>query len=183
MTEEQLCALLRSDPGAGLAVAIETYGGIVKAVLHQLLGAREQDIEDCMGTVFCKLWQHAGSLDPERGSLKSWLCRTARNTAVDLLRREGVPLLSLEEETLGLPDNLAEQAIQSINAALVQRMVNEMEEPDRMIFIRRYYYVERIRCIAEAVGLSEKAVERRLARGRARLRDALLKEGVILDEI
>ena len=62
-------------------------------------------------------------------------------------------------------------------------MVNEMEEPDRMIFIRRYYYVERIRCIAEAVGLSEKAVERRLARGRARLRDALLKEGVILDEI
>lgn len=183
MTDEKLYALLRRDANAGLEVAVAAYGGIVKAVLQRVLGGRTQDVEDCMGTVFCRLWEKSHTIDLERGSLKSWLCRTARNTAVDLLRREGVPLLSLEEETLGLPDNLAEQAIQSINAALVQRMVNEMEEPDRMIFIRRYYYVERIRCIAEAVGLSEKAIERRLARGRARLRDALLKEGVILDEI
>ncbi len=183
MTEEQRSALLRSAPGAGRAVASETYGGIVKAVLHQLLGAREQDIEDCMGTVFCKLWQHAGSLDPERGSLKSWLCRVARNTAVDLLRREGVPLLSLEEDTLGLPDDLVEQAARRVNAGLVQQAVDSMNEPDRTIFIRRYYYMERVRQIAQALGMTDKAVERRLSRGRERLRGELLGKGVILDEI
>lgn len=179
MTDQELCALLRREPDEGLAAAIGRYGGIVKAVLYRMLGDRPQDIEDCMGTVFCKLWQNAGTLDAENGSMKAWLCRVARNCAVDLLRREGEQLLSLEEEQLGLEDDLAETAARRINAGLVQRTVDRMEEPDRTIFIRRYFYYERVRPIAEALGLSEKAVERRLARGRERLRGELLGKGVI----
>lgn len=179
MTDRELCGLLRREPGEGLAAAIERYGGAVKAVLRRMLGNRPQDIEDCMGTVFCRLWQNADALDAEAGNLRAWLCRVARNTAVDLLRREGEPLLSLEEERLGLADDLAEEAARRMNAGLVQRAVDRMDEPDRSIFIRRYFYMERVRPIAEALGLSEKAVERRLARGRERLRGELLEKGVI----
>lgn len=179
MTEQELCALIRQEPGQGLAVAIERYGGLVKAVLYRMLGSRPQDIEDCMGTVFCRLWQNAGMLESEKGGIKPWLCRVARNAAIDLLRREGEPLLSLEEQQLGQQDDLTEEAERRFNAGLVQRTVDAMEEPDRTIFIRRYFYLERVRHIAAALGLSEKAVERRLARGRERLRGELLEKGVI----
>lgn len=182
MTDEQLCALIRNDPGAGLAAAIDAYGGIVKAVLSRMLGNRAQDIEDCMGTVFCRLWQNADSLHGGRGTMKAWLCRVARNTAIDLLRREGEAPLPLEEEVLGTADDLADETAKRMNAALVQETVDGMDEPDRTIFIRRYFYLERIRPIAQALGMSEKAVERRLSRGRERLRGELLRKGVILHE-
>ncbi len=179
MTEQELCALLLREPSEGLAAAIERYGGIVKAVLYRMLGNHPQDIEDCMGTVFCRLWQNAASLGSDRGSMKAWLCRVARNTAIDLLRREGERPLPLEEEQLGMEDDLAEQTARRLNAELVQQTVDRMAEPDRTIFIRRYFYLERVRPIAEALGLSEKAVERRLSRGRERLRGELLEKGVI----
>lgn len=179
MTDQELCRLIRLDAKTGLSTAIDLYGGIVKAVLSRVLGNRPQDIDDCMGTVFCRLWQKIGSVDPENGNLKAWLCRVARNVALDLLRCEGEQLLPLDEERLGLPDDLAEQAVRHLNANLVQCTVDSMDEPDRTIFIRRYFYLERVRPIAQALGLSEKSVERRLSRGRERLRGELLGKGVI----
>lgn len=179
MTDQELCRLIRQDASAGLAAAIDLYGGIIKAVLYRILGSRTQDIEDCMGTVFCRLWQNIGTIDPNNGSLRAWLCRVARNLALDLLRSEREQLLPLEEELLGLTDDLADQSARRLNAKLVQRTVDSMDEPDRTIFIRRYFYLERVRPIAQALGLSEKSVERRLSRGRERLRGELIEKGVI----
>ena len=177
MTDKTLAALIQSDPEKGLAAALELYGDCCAGILHRMLGST-QDAEDCLGTVFCKLWQTIGQYDPEKSSLKSWVCRITRNTAIDMLRKSGLEILPLDEE---LPDcsDSPEMLLQKKDTAeLVQSAIDSLEEPDRTIFVRRYYYLEKLAVIANALSMTEKAVERRLSRGRARLREYLLKKGV-----
>ena len=52
--------------------------------------------------------------------------------------------------------------------------------PDREIFLRRYYLYEKVNDIATRLNLSAKVVEHKLARGRQRLREKLMKRGVSL---
>lgn len=46
----------------------------------------------------------------------------------------------------------------------------ELEEPDRTIFLRRYYLLEPAREIARAMHMTEHNVNVRLSRGRVKLR-------------
>ena len=51
-----------------------------------------------------------------------------------------------------------------------------MEPVDREIFLRFYYYYEKIAQIAAAMELTESAVKSRLSRGREKLKSRLLAE-------
>lgn len=180
MTDKILARLILEDPQEGLRVALNQYGGICNAILYRMLGPRSQDIEECLSAVLCKLWQSIGQYDPEKGSLKSWICRIARNTAVDTLRRGGVEILPLEEDLPDLCADVAERIERASDVQLVQQMVDNLGEPDRTIFIRRYYYLERVPVIAASLSMTEKAVERRLSRGREKMKKWLLEKGVSL---
>ena len=54
-----------------------------------------------------------------------------------------------------------------------------MEEPDRTIFILRFFYYETVKVIAETVHLKEDNVESRIRRGNKKLKAELLRIGVL----
>lgn len=181
MTDTELAGLIRDNPEQGLERAIALYGGICKTVLYHMIGpSYPQDTEECLMTAYYKVWRNIGQFDPGRGTLKAWIVRIARNQALDWLRQKGEEPVPLEEDLLSLDLNLEDETARRINAGLVQQAVDGLEEPDRTIFIRRYYYLERVKAIAEHLQMTEKAVEHRLARGRERLKKQLLERGVML---
>ncbi|MDR0858990.1 MAG: hypothetical protein LBN97_08170 [Oscillospiraceae bacterium] len=55
----------------------------------------------------------------------------------------------------------------------VKSAVLAMKQPDREIFLRRYYGSQGVAAIAEETGLSEAAVKHRLIRGREKLRKTI----------
>lgn len=183
MTDEELAQQIQNSPEQGLADAIALYGGICKTVLNRIIGLScPQDIEECLMSAYYKVWHNIRQFNPERGTLKAWIVQIARNQALDWLRGKGEEIIPLEEDVLS-PDldiNLEDEAIRSINAEIVQEAVDGLEEPDRTIFIRRYYYLEKVKAIADYLQISEKAVEHRLSRGRERLKHQLLERGVML---
>ena len=56
--------------------------------------------------------------------------------------------------------------------------MEELPPPDREIFLLRYYLYQPVKEIARRLGMTPKAVEHKLRRGRERLRKKLIERGV-----
>ena len=131
----------------------------------------EQDAEEAAADAFVYLWEHPEKLDPRRGSLKTWLSVVARSRALDrsreILRCRAVSLEEIElADPLGVPEALlAGERRAALNAA-----VDALAEPDREILLRRYYFGQKPREIAAALGLDKKQVDNRLYQTKRRLR-------------
>ena len=140
-------------------------------------GARE-DVEELTADVFLALWAHAGELNPEQG-LRPWLGTVARNRAADWLRthKEAAPL----PEDAAAPGGADPQAEAERRewAARLWDAVEGLDEPDRTLFLRYYYYGDKLKDIARALGLTQTAAKQRLFRGRKALRDTLTKGRVL----
>lgn len=173
--EKLLRALRRGDEGA-IDTLMRRYARLLWSVASAVLGdaASEADIEECVADVFVRLWREPEKYDPDRGSLRSWLCLVTRCRAVDrlreLTRRGEAPL----DETLparepDLDDLLAgEEAKRQLAAA-----VDALDERDREILLRRYCREQKPKEIALALGVPVKQVENRLYRSKQALRRAL----------
>lgn len=185
MREEELIRLLQNRPEDGMAAAMECYGDKVRWMVSHILGAdRKEDIEECVSDVFVKVWQETAAYDREKGNLLSWIYGIARHTAIDRLRRlsgkEALPLEIFQEGCLGVVPDFSEDVAQRENMAVIRETVHAMKQPDRNIFLMRYFYFMPVKEIAQKLGLTQKQVENRLRRGRKRLKKELTEGGVIL---
>lgn len=69
-----------------LAGLYDRYGALVYSVAYRVLndvGAAEEILQD----IFYQLWRTASNYDASRGKLGAWLLVSARNRAIDRLRR------------------------------------------------------------------------------------------------
>ena len=62
------------------------------------------------------------------------------------------------------------------------RMLLSLEPADREVFLRRYYYCQKLGDISREMGLNESTVKSKLRRGREKLKAFLLRE-VPYDEV
>ena len=148
---------------------------IAAAVLK--CGGNEQDIEECVADAFIYLWRNPGKFRPEQGSLKSWLCIIVRSRAIDRFRQNmRNSALPLEEAALVESVGLQEILLQKETKAAVAEAVGLLEEPNREILIRRYYFGQKPKEIALALGLTVKQVDNSLYRSKQQLRARLSKE-------
>lgn len=145
---------------------------IVSAVLKNI--GSEEDVEECVADVFIDLWTNPGKYDPEKGSLKSWLCMIARCKAIDkyraLSRHSTVPLEgAMMAGRMGLQDAYIQEETKRELVVAVKALTNI----ERDILIRRYYYEQKPRDIAKALDLSVKKVDNYLYRAKQKLRSAI----------
>lgn len=172
--EKQLLQRVSREPQSGLAEILTRYGGTLQAVMRRVL-YDPRDVEECIADVLVQCWRHAETLQRQDCALKGWLIVTARNRAIDRYRklhRENTELLP--EDFAWMVQETAEPE-KSEAEELMADLVQEMENPDREIFIRRYYGLQSGREIARALGMQEHAVHVRLSRGRARLKQKFLE--------
>ncbi len=180
--EEEILQLLRSNPEKGLKLALETYGGSVMTICRNILfDCQPEDIEEAAADSFIGLWRSIGGFrEDSECSLKSYLYGITRHTALDKRRRlkKQSPVLPIEEMQLEAPVDIESCYYRKLSACILHEAVNQMDEPDRSIFILRYFYFEKIKDIAANLRLAPKAVENRLYYGKNKLRQMLLEKGI-----
>ena len=173
MTDEKTAAALAARSERAVADVIARYSRHLYTVAAAALRGvgTEQDAEEAAADAFVYLWEHPEKFDPRRGSLKTWLSIVARSRALDrsreILRCRAVSLEEIElADPLGVPEALlAGERRAALNAA-----VDALAEPDREILLRRYYFGQKPREIAAALGLDKKQVDNRLYQTKRRLR-------------
>lgn len=176
MNDEKIITAIRAGDEAAIGQVIAKYSRLLWSIVSPILSsaASTQDVEECVADVFIYLWRNADKYDPARGKLKVWLSVLARTKAVDkyraLTRRDSLPLNdALLSNSPGILDDLlAQEGKRALDAA-----VDGLDEPEREILIRRYYYDQKPKDIARALNLTVKGVENHLYRTKRRLREVL----------
>ena len=173
MNDAKALRALQKGSEDALTWIIERYSAYVYTVAFHIVGQAMSpaDAEEVAADVFAALWNHAETIKPS--SLKSWLGTVARNTAKNKLRTAG-GTLPLEDDVLILErDSAEEEILRNEQNRLVREAVLAMPYPDREIFLRHYYYGQKLGTIAREMDLNLSTVKTRLRRGREKLRTVL----------
>lgn len=161
------------------------YGNYCRTIARNVL-ANQEDAEESVNDTFLAAWN---TIPPHRpAALSAYLGKITRNLAIDRLRTKkrdkrggGEVPLALEEleEVVGTSESPETAAIRKELTAALNRYLASLPETERYVFLRRYWYLDPIRTIAERTGFSASKVASMLYRMRGSLRKQLVKEELL----
>ena len=181
LPDEDIVNLYFNRSEEAIAACQVKYGKSCHTVAYNILHS-DEDAEECVNDTWLRAWN---SIPPERPTrLGAWLSTVTRRLALTryekktAAKRYGGMETSLEElsecvtaGSLTIADEVAlSEAINGFLASLPTRT--------RMIFMRKYWYMDSIADIAKALGMGESAVKVTLHRTREKFRKHLAKEGI-----
>ena len=168
MTEANALKELKKGSEPALEWFIDSYTPYVTAIIRNIIGECMDlaDVEEVASDVFYALWENARKVY----SVKGYLGTVARNMAKNKLRSLDWDL-PLEEKILVVVagDNPETALEEKEKAKAVKRAVLRMPYPEREIFLRHYYYCQKIETISREMDIPLSTVKTKLRRGRARL--------------
>ena len=160
------------------------YGTAVKAVVSNILN-NAQDAEECQNETYFHVWTKIPPTRPKH--LGAYVCRIARNISLkryhaDTAQKRNshydVALEELEGTIPALSTVETEYDVKELTAYL-NRFLANLDSGDRYLFLRRYWYGDRISDIAHNLGITPHTASVRLFRLRLKLQNYLQKEGMI----
>ena len=161
------------------------YGALCRSIALRLLGFRE-DAEECVNDTWHTAWNR---MPPDRPrALGAFLGRITRNLAVSRWRRDRAKkrydgmevLLSELEDCIPAPGTVEEDWDRRQLARAISAWLDGLEDGDRRLFIRRYWYGDPVKELAAERGESANSLSQRLRRLRKALQAFLESEGVEL---
>lgn len=163
-----------------------SYGSYCYSIAWHILYDRE-DSDECVNDTWLRAWNAMPPKRPNRLAL--FLGTITRNLSLDrwkerhtMKRGNGEMMLALDELAECVPDRHSTEDV--VEAAELERMLNDflhtLSEKECNVFLRRYWFVEEYGEIAKRYGMKLNTVKTSLFRTRAKLREYLGREGVIL---
>ncbi len=179
MDEGLIIKAIDSRDGQAMVLLIEEYSRLLWAIAGAILknSASDEDVEECVSDVFLHLWLHPKDFDSMRGNLKGYLALLTKSKALDRLRKVNrTNTVSLDDDLiLESEDILAKMIAKEEETQLIQA-VRSLEEPNREIFIRRFFFEQKPSEISKALSLPVRQVENRLYRSKLRLQQLAISE-------
>ncbi len=183
MNDEQLLRLIQLNPDKGIHEAMQLYGRAVNTICRSVLQGYEDGlVDEAVSETFFKLWKNCNQFSLTKGTtLKSWLYSIARNTAIDVRRKNGNHMVSINDENE--PELIADFSLENeIQKKELKQLLHEviklLGEPDNQVFLCKYFMHMKNKEIANRLQISEKRTENILYRGKAKLREMLTERGM-----
>ena len=171
----------RRDENA-IQLVDKKYNSTCYSIAWKILMNRE-DSEECVNDTWLFTWN---SIPPRRPSiLSSFVSKITRNTAIDCYRKRNAQkrVDSHMEDIAGEVEKIGSAISSDIEIYLKKKelvklfdhFLATLSERDRDIFIRRYWYMDPVKAIADRHACGESKIKSVLARSRKKLY-GLLKE-------
>ena len=185
MQDDQIVSLFFTRSEEAIRQLDVKYGRTCRSLSRNILGSW-QDAEECVNDAYLGAWN---TIPPQKPSpLLTYICKIVRNLSLRRLRdRSAIKRnahfdIALQELEGCLPTTgtLEEQVDARELVQIVQQFLDSLSVENRVIFLRRYWFLDSYLEIARRVGLSEKAVSVRLVRIRQKLKIWLEENGVLI---
>ncbi len=173
MNDVQMIAGIKKGDEAIINYAINKYSKLLWSISCTILKnvGSSEDIEECVADVFIYLWRKPEKFEAQRGKLKSYLSIVARSRATDKYRQLSKQnVISLDEKLIMETLKLTDDMLSTETKSTLLSAIKSLEEPEREIIVRRYYYEQKPKEIAFSLDIPIKQVENHLYRTKQRLR-------------
>ena len=159
-----------------------TYGRKLYVLSNNILNNRE-DAEESVSDTYMETWN---SIPPKRPKyFYAFLASICRNMSFNRLdwrlaaKRNAEVVALTQEMEMCIPDVWQEVEMDRRELRRVlETFLDSLSKESRLIFLRRYLYVDTVAEIAARYGISESKVKTQLHRARAKLHAHLAKEGI-----
>lgn len=179
MKDKRLILKLKAKETKSLELIIENYSSYVYTVVKNVIGdyMSKEDIEEVVSDCFVNLWNSAEKIDHEK-PLLPYLSAIARNTARNKFRKFSNEI-SLEEITYepSMKDDIEELVENCCAVSLIYEAVELCKDTEKEIFIRFYFYGEKLEDIAKKTGLTLSNCKTKLFRIRKKIKVYLTERG------
>ena len=161
------------------------YGKAYHNLSYHIVGSR-QDAEECVNDAYLGAWN---AIPPARPNpLLSYLLKIVRNISLKIYwrkeaaKRSSHYTIALEEIEACIADqkNIEEEIEVRELACIIESFLDTLTIENRVIFMRRYWFSDSYKDIAEFVGLSEKNISVRLTRIREKMKQYLIEREVFV---
>lgn len=185
MEDAQIIELYWQRDDTAIEKTDEKYGAYCYTVANRILNSHE-DSEECVSDTWLRAWN---AMPPQRPQLlKMFLAAITRNLSFDRVKaaqsqKRGGGALEVALDELGecVDGRCSVEAAVEGQAlgACINAFLGTLAVRERVIFLRRYFFVESSGEIAQRCGMSAGSVNVSLHRTRAKLREYLQKEGYL----
>ena len=184
MEDEQIVDLYWQRSDLAISETNQKYGRYCHTIAYNICGI-DEDAEECVNDTWFRAW----NLMPDQRPtiLSAFLGRITRNFAINLIKTKnrikrggGEAVLALDELEECIPGGRnPEQALEEKELEkAIGRFVSQLPQPEKTIFVLRYWRVAPIDEIAEKLQFSKGKIKSSLFRTRRKLRDYLQEEGL-----
>jgi RNA polymerase sigma-70 factor, ECF subfamily len=184
MDDVKLLQGIKAKKPACYEALIDRYISYVTVVVSSVAkdSLSSADIEEISSDVFIKIWTDGHKISLQGETLKPYLAKIARNMTINKLRKtQRYEVLPLNEDIITASgDGTENEVINLEDTRVINETVNSLGEPDKEIFIRRYFYLEKVTEIAQRLEINENTVATKLSRARKYLKSQLIERGVTI---
>ena len=165
----------------------DAFRGLVDRYVNIVYAAARRQVRDAelardvTQAVFLVLAEKAGELDPGR-PLSGWLLRVARYASANAIRARARRAHHEQRAAQMLSTNSDSRAggeWETLSPLLDEGM-GRLRPRDRDVLLLRFFEQKTAREVAEAMGISEDAAEKRISRAVGKLRDFFQRRGVAI---
>lgn len=186
MEDQKIIKLYYNRDQQAVAETSYKYGRLLARIAHSILNS-SQDADECVNDTYLRLWDAIPPNNPD--DLCSFAARIVRNLAINMLskrntlkRGQGKLDAVLDELSECIPSgNSIEESIDEKElTGIINRFLEGLPKKTRIIFVRKYWWLDSVRNIADDFNMSENSVRAMLFRTKVKLKKLLEREGVIL---
>ena len=161
------------------------YGKTCHSLSYNITNSK-QDAEECVNDAYIGAWN---TISPTRPNpLLSYIVKIVRNISLKIYwrkqaaKRSGNYKIALEEieGCIAGPQNVEDEIEARELARIIEEFLDTLTLENHVIFMRRYWFADSYKDIAEFIGLSEKNISVRLTRIREKMKQYLIEREVFV---
>lgn len=183
--DEKIIALFFQRSERAIQELDTKYGKICHNLSYNILNSK-QDAEECVNDAYLGAWNAIPPAKPD--PLLSYIVKIVRNISIktywkkEAAKRSGSYTIALQEIEGCIADQktVGDEIEAKELAHIIEDFLDTLNQKNRVIFIRRYWFSESYKEIAKLAGLSEKNVSVRLTRIREKMKQYLIEREVFL---
>jgi RNA polymerase sigma-70 factor (ECF subfamily) len=180
--DQMLVFAARQDTEAAGRLYDRYYSEILGYIYHCTYDSTIAD--DLTSNVFLAVFRHLGRYQWKQLSFRAWLFRVATNEVRMHWRRKKrfkIVSLQIDNEEHSPEPSAGDRIVAAEEYSLLHKALMELQIKYRTVIILRYFEGKAITEICEITGKKEGTVKAQLHRGLARLKDILVRWGMLTE--